>query len=83
MNSCQVILGHLSCSFGILLIPSDLFAQTDLRLFCSSYGILSCVNVLIGTLLFSKGSVAELSNCGKLLKARRGVVAERLNAAVC
>jgi hypothetical protein len=34
-------------------------------------------------LLFSKRSVAELSNCGKLLKARRGEVAERLNAAVC
>ena len=28
-------------------------------------------------------SASGLSNCGKLLKARRGEVAERLNAAVC
>jgi hypothetical protein len=33
--------------------------------------------------LFSNSSASELSNCGKLLKARRGEVAERLNAAVC
>jgi hypothetical protein len=26
---------------------------------------------------------SELNSCGKLLKARRGEVAERLNAAVC
>ena len=33
--------------------------------------------------LFSNCSASELSKCGKLLKARRGEVAERLNAAVC
>jgi hypothetical protein len=33
--------------------------------------------------LFSNCSASELSNRGKLLKARRGEVAERLNAAVC
>jgi hypothetical protein len=33
--------------------------------------------------LFSNCSASELSNCGKLLKSRRGEVAERLNAAVC
>jgi len=29
LHCCEVISGHLSCSFGGLLIHPDLFAQTD------------------------------------------------------
>jgi hypothetical protein len=35
----------MSCSFGGLLIHPDLFAQTNFRLFCLRYVLLSCTEI--------------------------------------
>ena len=55
--------------------------SAELRLLLDSIGEAIYEMDMLGNCAFCTPS--EFQNCGKLLKANRGEVAERLNAAVC